>query len=589
MKEKFSMKNIIIFLLLFAIVSIGITMVLVLNTNSKNENESQTSGEKVSEKNNDETKVIDESELAISDFYEHFYTNNIEIEEVKYGGGGIWNEYDSYNKQYIERYYEDVQYLKIDGLKDEAVEEKINNRIKEKVFSIMENEMKGDIEGIKITTYDGVNFSNIFSIRISVMKYNDNYISNFKNGTYDYEFGKDYFYEYRGSTFNLITGEEIKIEDCFIAGTDIKSIYIGALYENMFVTNYGAGDVNYSENVIDTWYWEDDDTNVKKALMDMEEELFLTMYEFEKGNYDLYIDENGKIFIYVNGYQTSSNFYKNYSKIAIFKRYLTDENIYTDEYENSKKIWCSSSSWYFDYVTDNLIVIARDMDRIQNLENIDRTYGEWEYYTNKLYQKRLDAEIEYTKNRDDIVNVLFLSDGLLKMEIPKDEFDIEELAEVMTKELYDYESEEMYGGGYLSSYVIKDEYLKLKKPNTFVAFEYDNDFSMLYDIYEECVEYNKYGYINGEWNHYETQLSKNILTPYYLEYEDDATLEVLYNYFFAIHGHDFKNESLRKIFMGEKWYCPIYNKSVSIEELNEIERQNLEMIKNEINSRKNGQ
>lgn len=59
-----------------------------------------------------------------------------------------------------------------------------------------------------------------------------------------------------------------------------------------------------------------------------------------------------------------------------------------------------------------------------------------------------------------------------------------------------------------------------------------------------------------------------------------------YNEIFARHGHDFKSKELNEYFELCSWYTPIANKSVTLEELNEIERYNLDIIKNLINEKK---
>lgn len=63
-------------------------------------------------------------------------------------------------------------------------------------------------------------------------------------------------------------------------------------------------------------------------------------------------------------------------------------------------------------------------------------------------------------------------------------------------------------------------------------------------------------------------------------------LNIAYNEIFARYGHDFKTKELKEYFELCPWYIPVANKSVSLEELNEFERRNLEMIKNLINEKK---
>ena len=70
---------------------------------------------------------------------------------------------------------------------------------------------------------------------------------------------------------------------------------------------------------------------------------------------------------------------------------------------------------------------------------------------------------------------------------------------------------------------------------------------------------------------------------------EDLSLEDLnraYNEIFARHGHDFKNKELKEYFELCSWYTPIANKSVTLEELNEIEKYNLDIIKNVISDKK---
>lgn len=63
-------------------------------------------------------------------------------------------------------------------------------------------------------------------------------------------------------------------------------------------------------------------------------------------------------------------------------------------------------------------------------------------------------------------------------------------------------------------------------------------------------------------------------------------LNKAYNEIFARYGHDFKSTELKEYFNGLSWYTPITNKSVSLEELSEIERYNLDIIKSVIDEKK---
>ena len=66
----------------------------------------------------------------------------------------------------------------------------------------------------------------------------------------------------------------------------------------------------------------------------------------------------------------------------------------------------------------------------------------------------------------------------------------------------------------------------------------------------------------------------------------NSELNIAYNEIFARHGHDFKSENLKEYFSEKVWYHPIEGKQVTIEELNDIERENARIIKEEIASRR---
>ena len=69
----------------------------------------------------------------------------------------------------------------------------------------------------------------------------------------------------------------------------------------------------------------------------------------------------------------------------------------------------------------------------------------------------------------------------------------------------------------------------------------------------------------------------------------DLSLEKLnkaYNEIFARYGHDFLNKELKEYFNKLSWYHVENNKTVKLEELNEIERYNLNIIKSVIEDKK---
>ena len=63
-------------------------------------------------------------------------------------------------------------------------------------------------------------------------------------------------------------------------------------------------------------------------------------------------------------------------------------------------------------------------------------------------------------------------------------------------------------------------------------------------------------------------------------------LNKAYNEIFARYGHDFKSQDLKDYFLSTSWYTPITGKTVSMEELTDIERKNVSIIKNRIDELK---
>ena len=64
-------------------------------------------------------------------------------------------------------------------------------------------------------------------------------------------------------------------------------------------------------------------------------------------------------------------------------------------------------------------------------------------------------------------------------------------------------------------------------------------------------------------------------------------LNIAYNEIFARHGHDFKSKDLKEYFDKLSWYNAIQNKAVSLEELSDIERKNIDTIKGMLEQKKN--
>lgn len=66
----------------------------------------------------------------------------------------------------------------------------------------------------------------------------------------------------------------------------------------------------------------------------------------------------------------------------------------------------------------------------------------------------------------------------------------------------------------------------------------------------------------------------------------NSELNIAYNEIFARHGHDFVSKELKEHFTNMLWYIPVEGKKVTLEELNDVEKENVRIIKEEIDERK---
>lgn len=76
--------------------------------------------------------------------------------------------------------------------------------------------------------------------------------------------------------------------------------------------------------------------------------------------------------------------------------------------------------------------------------------------------------------------------------------------------------------------------------------------------------------------------NERLITNKDLEGMDRETLNKAYNEIFARYGHDFKSEDLKAYFTKTSWYTPTTGRIVGLDDLTDIEKQNVTIIKNKI-------
>lgn len=186
--------------------------------------------------------------------------------------------------------------VKISGLKDKNVENKINSELK----SFVPYDAKKF--GVRDKNFCNINFnfSNVLSLEC----------------------------ENKSGTFDLTTGNYIKIEDIFNKDTDLFTITMDALYQTM--CEYGNGFCTPEED--DDEYYKDNEYYKNNKI---ENEIANVYHQILQGNYGISLEPTGLWIKMPNFdyYVATIDFTKYYNEVTIFDRYKTKETIYENDIE----------------------------------------------------------------------------------------------------------------------------------------------------------------------------------------------------------------------------------------------------------------
>ena len=176
----------------------------------------------------------------------------------------------------------------IDGLKDEEVQNKINEDMKSRIFEVCE-----DIPSLNyLDYYTDSNFANIISISVF--------------------YGSDDTYGQVYLNYNLINGEKLTFEELFYEDTDTLEIVRNAFYEALILSQM-TGDISENE------YYK-----IVKSFTETEDKQF--------------VFTPAKIYMYQNEHTASVKMLDIADEISIYSRFLTDESIYEKDNIGKKNI-----------------------------------------------------------------------------------------------------------------------------------------------------------------------------------------------------------------------------------------------------------
>lgn len=336
-KMKTSTK-IIIFLVIFAVICVGITIGAILITNQNTKIPSPSN----------QTPISNDG-LGIKSLTEQYDENNLKIIDVSDKKGTRPTEYDwDTNTGKI-----NIDYIKIDGLKNKDIENKINKEIMVLVYSLYNDSELNDreIDYIQINATCEANFGNTISLSINKYIFYVDEDAEILETNYSLN-------------YDLTTGNKIKFTDLFTNGS-LKNVLIQSIYDEV-VSNH----TSFSED--EEWV-----IDMSKAdLSTVEEETYILLNKLINNldNINFYYTPS---YIFIDDYNLSIVMSNIHSNIAIYNRFKTIENIFDGTYEGNKNMFVFSKRYsyvntqYSKYedIYDNLRVealVEMDKDLLYN-------------------------------------------------------------------------------------------------------------------------------------------------------------------------------------------------------------------------------
>ena len=352
------MKKIIFGLIAFGVVCFATTGVLIYSHNQK-----IAQGEKhdIIEKSGDVSTEIKsgetsgenkkDEETVSGDIKENNKEKTLDL-------NGTYNENDIIISENAEIFNSvEIQIPQISGLKNKDIETKVNNSIREKIYSSLKE--YSDIEYMSF--YTNANFSNVLSI-ICTCGLKDDWKEIYLN-------------------YELINGEELKLDDLLSKNTDIYTVVRKAFYRaaaGSAVRNEDIEEPKYDPTT-NTWYiyryeWNTSTESSEKKKVEFvidEDEVAQNIANFiNSSRKDFFFSSQG---VYLKTYNYFVNFTDIADNIVIYDKYLTDESLYERDDIGLKNLFtcafsCSNVVKYQDYkmLGDNLFydVAIKESDTV---------------------------------------------------------------------------------------------------------------------------------------------------------------------------------------------------------------------------------
>lgn len=318
-----TIKGKLIFVVTFSVICIIITSILVMYKRIDIKDDGTEEIAKTEETNNNE--LTDEKGIDLKGKYNQ---NDLKIIEKRA------------TKERVE-----ITYFQIDGLKDQKIQDKINKEIEIEALNGYKEYIDLDkVVNASISLYETANFSNILSF------------SSYSWGKIDDD-SDDLINVQKGYTYDLNTGNLIKLEDLFTKNAPITEILRKSAYYG-FVSNRAETNLSGDLQV-------NDYGNIEEDIAD-----FIEQYN------------NGKI----------TDFYCTPSAIMI----VYDETYITISFEE----WADYITIYNKYISNDSLYKSNNIG-YKNLYTLtDRNLSTFYYYTNYQNEKNYFIEISVLWDED---------------------------------------------------------------------------------------------------------------------------------------------------------------------------------------------
>ncbi len=522
MDDKVSTNKIIISLIVFAIISITITAILIIQKNNTSApNQEITSG--------DVNIAVKHDKIIGTKINQKYNQNDLEIIETQMQEDGL--EYVS---------------IRISGLKNKEIENKINEDIAREEASLKENVLSnemGEYDSRYLNEYVNANFSNVLSLALYGSKYGSN--------------SRNQLNESRYLNYDLTTGNRLKLEDLFVPGADIDLYAQNSIYKELLHDTFSEKGVFF-----DPQYWESGECTY--VVDEIDELKFIKEFnKYKTAPKEFCFSYNQISIVYGEDYDNYVyiRFKDCMDDLAIFDKFVTEEGIFERDDIGVKNLYvCSNATTgkgyytFIDDVTSNFRIDARvypvvnerileSQKYIETLEKLKQDIAGRKNDIKEIAKKNKDKYYYLTINVtiNDFIPKYYCTYS--EQDITYDEFYVyteEDLYEVDKNDFSDWFENKLIsanyyemGAGYLNMLLSDDEKKKCK-----IERKYD---SVAYNINSEKVYRNLEDLFKEDSNY--LSVIDNVLQREY-ELSTDQVAKMIKNHEYQLTNYavEFRNE-----------------------------------------------